>query len=299
MEWELRALRHLVAAADAGTFTDAAIGLGVSQAAVSRTIADLERRIGGRLMVRTRRGCEPTALGRRVLPQARRVLTETARLDEVVRDEHSTLRLGYAWAAAGRHTTPLLRGWSQEHPGIALQLVRHNSTTAGLDEGICDAAIVRTAVDDRRVGSVSVGLERRVVAFASDDRAWARRRSLRMAEIITRPVLVDTRTGTTSAELWPEGARPTVLLQTSDVEAWLDAIAAGTGVGTTAEATAAHNPRPDVTYLPISDGPAIPVRLIWRKDDPPPALSKLVTALTALYRTGPATVGVPGSPGTR
>ncbi|WOF22654.1 LysR family transcriptional regulator [Microbacterium betulae] len=284
MEWDLRALRHLVAAAETGTFTDAAIELGVSQAAVSRTIAGLEESVGARLMLRTRRGCEPTALGRRVLPQARRVLAEAARFDEMIRSEESTLRLGYAWAAAGRHTTPLLRGWARDHPAVTLRLVRHNTVTAGLDEGLCDAAIVRTPLDERRFEAVSVGLERRMVAFAADDADWARRRTIRMAEIAARPVLVDTRTGTTVPELWPEGARPTVLSRTSDVEEWLDAIAAGAGIGTTSEATAAHNPRPGVAYRPVSDGPAISVRLAWRRDDPPPGLSGLVTALTALYR---------------
>jgi hypothetical protein len=43
MDVELRQLRFLVAIVDAGSFTDAALDLGVSQAAVSRTLAALEQ----------------------------------------------------------------------------------------------------------------------------------------------------------------------------------------------------------------------------------------------------------------
>ena len=42
MSVELRQLRCLVAIAEAGSFTDAAIDLGISQAAASRTLASLE-----------------------------------------------------------------------------------------------------------------------------------------------------------------------------------------------------------------------------------------------------------------
>ena len=49
MDLELRHLRCLVAIVDAGTFTDAAIELGVSQAAVSRNLMALEQVLGVRL----------------------------------------------------------------------------------------------------------------------------------------------------------------------------------------------------------------------------------------------------------
>jgi DNA-binding transcriptional LysR family regulator len=55
MNVELRNLRALVAVVDAETFTDAAIELGTSQAAVSRSIAALEQALGLRILQRTTR----------------------------------------------------------------------------------------------------------------------------------------------------------------------------------------------------------------------------------------------------
>src|SRR6266436_1542192 len=120
MNIELRQLRCLVAIAEAGSFTDAAIDLGISQAAAGP----------------------------------------------------ARLRIGYAWSAMGRHTTPFQRRWAAEHPDIKLQLIRTNSATAGLAEGACDIAVIRTEPDQHRFRDAIVGLERRYCAMAADD-PWA------------------------------------------------------------------------------------------------------------------------------
>ncbi|MGC7098274.1 LysR family transcriptional regulator [Amycolatopsis lurida] len=286
MEWSLRELRFFVTAAETGSFTEAAARLFVSQAAVSRTIAGLEKTVGDKLLWRVPRGCELTSTGQQVLPHARRVLSEADRFTEFLATRHGVLRLGYAWAALGRHTARLQRNWAQRHDGIVLELVRHNSPTAGLAEGLCDVAIVRIPVDEKRFDSVVVGLERRLVLFASDDPQWSRRRRLSMAEIADRTVIIDPRSGTTNSQLWKGAGSLPRFIESTDVDSLLDAIVAGRGVGTTAEATAHHHPRPGVTYRPIKDGPRIPVRLAWWRDNRPNGLSDLVDAVTQLYAAG-------------
>lgn len=283
MEWTLRELRCFVTAAEAGSFTDAAAQLFVSQAAVSRTIAGFERSAGVQLLRRVPQGCVLTSVGQQLLPQARRVLSEAERFTEFVTSRRRVLRLGYAWAALGRHTPRLQREWAQCHQSVELELIRHSSPTAGLAEGLCDVAIVRVPADEKRIDSVVVGLERRLVAFASDDEHWSRRRQLRMAEIAERTVIVDPRVGTTTRDLWSDAAHVPEFIETSDVDSWLDAIAAGRGVGTTAEATAHHHPRAGVTYRPINDGPRIAVQLAWWRDHPPEGLRDLIDIVTRLY----------------
>jgi DNA-binding transcriptional LysR family regulator len=211
------------------------------------------------------------------------VLAEAERFTEFLTTRHGVLRLGYAWAALGRHTAPLQRDWAQRHEAIELELVRHNSPTAGLAEGLCDVAVLRRGVDDKRFDSVVVGLERRLVAFAADDPQWSRRRQLRMDEIADRTVVIDPRVGTTTSRLWDGADHLPRFLESNDVDSWLDAIAAGRGVGITAEATAHHHPRPGVTYRPIKDGPRIPVKLVWWSDHRPTGLHDLVDAVTQLY----------------
>ncbi|MGN5377719.1 LysR family transcriptional regulator [Streptomyces lasalocidi] len=160
---DLRQLRCLVAIVDEGTFTDAAIALGVSQAAVSRTLASLERSLGVRLLRRTSREVTPTATGLRVVAQARRVLADVADLVREATSGHTRLRVGYAWSAVGRHTVAFQRRWNAAHGDIDLHLVRVNSPAAGLAEGACDLAVVRRPLEDRRFDTAIVGLERRLV----------------------------------------------------------------------------------------------------------------------------------------
>ncbi|MEU1519652.1 LysR family transcriptional regulator [Streptomyces sp. NPDC005811] len=284
MDLELRQLRCLVAIVDEGTFTDAAIALGVSQAAVSRTLASLERALGVRLLRRTSREVTPTATGLRVVARARRVLAEADDLVRTATSGHTSLRVGYAWSALGRHTPAFQRRWATAHPATDLHLVRLNSPTAGLAEGACDLAVVRRDLDDRRFDSAVVGLERRMAAVSTDD-ALAAGGPVRLADLAERTLLIDRRTGTTTPELWPPDSRPATE-DTHDVDDWLTVISTGRCVGMTAESTAHQYPRPGITYLPVLDAEPIVVRLAWWRDDPHPATQPAVELLTALYRTG-------------
>ena len=283
MNVELRHLRCLIAIVDTGSFTDAAIDLGISQAAVSRALASLESALGVRLLRRTSREVTLTAAGNRVLPHARRALAEAA---DVVREAaagHTRLRIGYAWSAMGRHTTPFQRRWAAEHPGVELRLVRTNSVTAGLAEGSCDIAVIRNEPDQRRFRDAIVGLERRYCAMAADD-AWAAQRSLHLAEMSARTLLIDRRTGTTTPGLWPAEASPAIEY-TDDIDDWLTAIATGRYVGITPESTVTQYPRPGVVYRPLRDAPPVPVRLAWWRDDTHPATAAVAGLLTDLYRS--------------
>ncbi|MEU8827415.1 LysR family transcriptional regulator [Streptomyces sp. NPDC048636] len=282
MHIELRQLRCLVAIVDAGSFTDAAIDLGISQAAVSRNLASLEAALGVRLLRRTSREVAPTAAGTQVLSRARRLLAEA---DDLVREAttgHSRLRIGHAWSAMGRHTLEFQRRWPAARPDVELHLVRTNSATGGLAEGTCDIAVVRTEPEDRRIESAVVGLERRYCTMAADD-PWARRRSLRLAETGERTLVIDRRTGTTTADLWPPDRRP-VMEYTQDVDDWLSVIATGRCIGITAESTVTQYPRAGIVFRPLRDAAPIPVRLIWWRDDPHPAAPAAVALLTDLYR---------------
>ena len=234
MDLELRQLRCLVAIVDTGSLTDAAIELGVSQPAVSRTLLSLERVLGVRLLHRTSRNIAPTTAGVQVLARARQLLAEA---DDLVREAttgHTRVRIGHAWSALGRHTLEFQRRWATRYPDIELQLIRTNSSTGGLAEGLCDLAVVRTPPDERRFASAVVGQERRYCALAADD-PWTQRRSIRLEEVRERTVAIDRRTGSTTTDLWPSGPGPTVEY-TQDIDDWLAVIATGRCVGITPRA---------------------------------------------------------------
>jgi DNA-binding transcriptional LysR family regulator len=239
-----------------------------------------------RLLRRTSREIVLTAAGERVLARARRVLAE---VDDLVRDataDGGRLRLGHAWAALGEHTVGLQRRWAAEHPATELSLVRTNSPTGGLAEGRCDVAIIRTPTGhrepDRRFDEAVVGVEDRVCALAADH-PLAHRRRLRLADLADQVVAIDPRTGTTTPQLWPPDHRPGVE-EVHDVDDWLDVIASGRCVGVTAESTLAQYRRTGIVFRRLRDAPPVPVRVLWWRADPHPAVPAVIGLLAQLYR---------------
>ena len=282
MDVQLRQLRTLVAVVDAGTFTDAAAVLGVSQAAVSRSVASFEAVLGVRLLHRTTRHVSLTPTGARVVEQARRVLDEVTHLTRLVEQSRTELRFGYAWAALGRHTRRLQKAWARSYPHVPLVFVQVNEPTAGLGDGTADVAVIRRPLADARFETVQVGTESRYAAVSTEN-TLARRRTLRLADLTRYPVAIDSRTGTTTPDLWPPDARPTAIRWTHSVDERLTSIAANQAVGVTPEATAHQNPRPGVAYRVLRDATEVPVLMAWWKDNPPAHLGPLLEMVRGVY----------------
>ncbi len=284
MRVEVRHLRALVAIADEGTFTDAAIHLKISQAAVSRSVAQLETALGARLLNRSSRRLDFTETGNEVLLHARRALREIDSLRHLPRG--TILKVGYAWSGLGLRTSRLYALWESRFPAVELILSHHNSPTGGLVEGVSDAAIVRGGPPRTGYRLRQVGLEHRVCAIGRQDE-WARRRSVTLHEISLRPLAVNRKTGTTSEALFPEPG-PARIVETVDTDHFLETIARGKAVGVTSEATAAHFPRTDVRYVPIKDAPGLPVWLMWPDDNFHPYVEQLAGLIEEIYRDGGA-----------
>jgi len=168
------------------------------------------------------------------------------------------------------------------HPG-PLIFVQSNTATAGLGEGLADAAVVRRPVSDPRFDTALVGEEARYAAMATDNRL-ARRRTVALGDLSRYPIAIDVRTGTTTRELWPANAQPVAVRTTGGLDEWLTLIAAGQAVGITSEATANQNPRPGVAYRTVRDAPPISVWLVWWKDDRPPHLDELIDLTRRAYQ---------------
>ncbi|MET3903310.1 LysR family transcriptional regulator [Paenarthrobacter sp. 4246] len=282
MDVELRQLRCLVAVVDEGTFTDAAIELRMSQAAVSRNIAGLERTLGVRLVERTTRSARLTTAGERAVAKARRILALLADLERDAGTGTGKFRIGYAWSALGEHTTEFQRRWAVAFPATELQLVRSNTPTAGLADGSTDLAILRRLTEADAVEHVRISAEKRYCAMASDD-VLASKRSVTLAQIAQKPVAMDLRTGSTTPELWPEDAGPPKVVPTQDVDDWLTLIGGGKARGITAESTAHQYRRRGVTYRPVRDAPPVPVYAAWSRKDPPRERDQIVELLMGLY----------------
>lgn len=283
MDVELRHLRSLVSVVDTGTFTDAGIELGISQAAVSRNVAALESVLGVRLLQRTTRSVELAPAGERVLRNARRVLAVVSDLRREAAAGTSTIRIGYAWSALGKHTPEFQRRWATALPLHELRLIRSNTATAGLREGTSDLVILRRVPEASDIEIVLIGTERRYCAMSVDD-PLAKKRTVTLAQIATAPLAVDDRTGSTRLDLWPDHDRPQKIISTNDVDDWLTVISSAAARGVTAESTANQYRRRGLTYRAVRDAPPVPVYAAWSRIEPPLVLREVISLLADLYR---------------
>jgi DNA-binding transcriptional LysR family regulator len=154
---ELRHLETLVAIAEEGSFTAAADVLATVQSNVSEQVRQLEAELGVPLLVRGRRGAEPTEFGALVLERARRIERE---LDALRADialvqglETGHARLGVV-GTASRWLVPSLVGeLRSQAPGVRLRVNEGASERlfAEVIEGELAQAVVTEPVSDRRL----------------------------------------------------------------------------------------------------------------------------------------------------
>ncbi|MEV5970510.1 LysR family transcriptional regulator [Streptomyces sp. NPDC051921] len=138
---DLDAVRTVVATAEAGSFHLAAAELAITQQAVSKRIAALEKDLGVRLFTRTPRGARLTLDGQAFLPHARALLVAAERALASVRPGQRALRVD----VIGSRLAPsaLLRGFHRAHPDTELDVVHlfdAAEALAALQAGAIDAS---------------------------------------------------------------------------------------------------------------------------------------------------------------
>lgn len=132
---EPRHVSHFLAVYDAGTFSGAGKALGLSQQALSKSIARLEQQFGVRLFEREGQRVRPTAFAELYLPHARAIFAEGERFRVQLRDAlgsgRGTIRIGVGPTAASRIVAEAVARLSVAHPKVRV------SVLAGLYDHMC------------------------------------------------------------------------------------------------------------------------------------------------------------------
>jgi DNA-binding transcriptional LysR family regulator len=145
---ELRHLRYLMAVADAGSFTRAALALRIAQPALSQQIRQLERMAGVTLLIRRPR-VMPTEAGEALLISARRAVAEiSGGLEDArraVRGETGHIAVGLASSVVFTPLRHVFRRFRERQPGVRLVLHELHSTAqvSALRAGAIDVALTR------------------------------------------------------------------------------------------------------------------------------------------------------------
>ena len=258
-----RALRQVLAIADAGTLRAAAKALHMSQPPLTAALRQLEERLGVILFDRSVRGMVPTPAGAALVQEARVILGRLERAEDRVRTaggHAQPLRLGFVSAALNGPLPSLLHGLQAD--GQQTPQLYEMTTPEQIDAlvaGRIDAGLVHPPVPALQdFAGVSLGRDPFWVALPADH-PLAGREVLRFADIAAQPFV-----------LFPEAQGPalydrirsmvaaaghalTVAAEARRVHSQLAIVAGGVGVALVTRSTAKSLSFAGVVTVPLID----------------------------------------------
>jgi DNA-binding transcriptional LysR family regulator len=194
MRFDLTDLRLFLAVVEAGSITHGAAEVGLSLAAASERLRDMEAGSEVRLLERGRRGVTPTEAGEALAHHARLILRQISEmrgeLGEHAKGVRTTIRLAANTVAATELLPERLAPWMAAHPRIDIELKERQSAeiAKAVAAGFAEIGILSAAVDTTGLALRPFAIDRLVVVVAHDhDLAGSRR--IALSDIAHQPFI--------------------------------------------------------------------------------------------------------------
>ena len=284
---ELRQLRYFTTVAEELHFGRAARRLHMTQPPLSQTIMALEDELGAPLFERNRRGVTLTAAGEALLPEARRLLEQSAALPELVQRAASGAsgRLALAFVSSADYSVlpPSLRAYRAAFPQVAINLKEATSDLQleELLEGRIDAGLLIPPLPDKArqdLDYLPVLREPLVLAAPAGMAALKGARSANLRKLAGVPLIIFPRhisPGLYDAVLSvfrAEGLAPEIGQEAIQMQTIVSLVSAGMGIALVPQSVS-NLRRPGVEYLPlVQKTPLVETGLAWRRDNASPVL---------------------------
>jgi DNA-binding transcriptional LysR family regulator len=154
--------------AEERSFAGAAKAMGVSVATVSRAVARLEDRLGGRLFNRTSRRLALTDYGHALAERASKIYADAEEAEDLARETSSRprglVKLAAPLSFGARWVAPLLPEFFRRYPDIAVDLHLADAQTDLIGDGFDAALRIAVMEDSSLVARLITPVRRFVVA---------------------------------------------------------------------------------------------------------------------------------------
>jgi len=162
----LSAMEVFVRVIETGSFSGAARVLRIGKTAVSKAVAQIEQRLGVRLLVRTTHGLSPTESGESFYEHAKRSIEEAEEADLAARGVGAALsgrlRVSAAVTFARLHVMPHLPAFLDQHPALNVDLMLDDRNVDLVEAGV-DVALRMGSLKDSSLTARKIGRGRRLV----------------------------------------------------------------------------------------------------------------------------------------
>jgi DNA-binding transcriptional LysR family regulator len=196
---EIAELRAFCSAVDLGTLGKAAVSLKISQPALSKRLRALEAAAGTKLLERSSKGVVPTTAGRRLYPEARRLLHQAdvvERLLESAPREQAPIELAVSHTIAEFFLPPELVAYQADgrRPAVQLTIANSSAVRRMVAEGRASIGVAATGPGDGQDGSEELEelelLDDEVVVAVPQDHAWYRRKEIPQELFLATPMVM-------------------------------------------------------------------------------------------------------------
>ncbi|MER6014334.1 LysR family transcriptional regulator [Streptomyces bluensis] len=278
---EIRELRYFVAVAEELHFGKAAQRLGIAQPPLSRTITQLERRLGTALLERNSRKVTLTEAGAVLLAEGRAILsavTAAERRTQRAAKPHPSLVLAVKSGTGGELLTKLLDAYAAE-PGAAtvdLLICEAHQHRQLVQEGQADVALLHLPFDSAAGLDTETLSTEGQVAILPASHPLAFRSQVRMADVTTLPELPIARWPGPGGS-YPEGPGAEI----RNLTQLFQLIALGRTTVVIPESAGADLRR-DLAAVPVLDAPPVTTVIAWPPNSRLRAVADLVRVATHL-----------------
>ncbi len=192
---ELRQLRYLVAASEAGSFNRAARKLGIKQATLSRHILQVEQRLGMIIFDRTTRGAIPTPDGASYLLGARRLVGEFDQLNHWVRQKKDgiigQIAVGFHTSISAGNLRGTLAAFRAAYPDIHIDYVERDRThlLRDVECGMLDIAILIGEVPEPDLKHQTLWSDR-IIVVLPDGHVLAEKEQIVFSDLLRETILL-------------------------------------------------------------------------------------------------------------
>jgi DNA-binding transcriptional LysR family regulator len=196
---EIAELRAFCSAVDLGTLGKAAVSLKISQPALSKRLRALEAAAGTKLLERSSKGVVPTTAGRRLYPEARRLLHQAdvvERLLESAPREQAPIELAVSHTIAEFFLPPELVAYQADgrRPAVQLTIANSSAVRRMVAEGRASIGFAATGPGDGHDGVEELEelelLDDEVVVAVPQDHAWYRRKEIPQELFLATPMVM-------------------------------------------------------------------------------------------------------------
>lgn len=278
MTAEIRHLRFVVAAADAGSFSAAAQSLNVDVSVVSRNVRDLEVSTGFLIFERVSRGVRATTTGQVYIASARDILERVDRAGQAAflaaGGAVGRISVGFVWSFSSGPIVELLRSFHVAHPGVSVRTVEDGNEQLVTRLEAKDLDVILVATDPppycrlKSVGmfaTLPLWIEPLCVAVPDA----CKQQAVTWFELAERPLLCQPKDDWRRFVAHVERlGGPTLQFAVQDVsrEGLLGLVAAGLG-WLIVPASVAHPNLPGLHIIPIiSQGAMLLIEAIWNPE---------------------------------